>query len=70
MSRVKGVSLSADSVAYAASVPKGTNYSAPVPKGTNKVLAARLELKHSAVLITFVARQRTKHHFMIKAKSP
>jgi len=37
MSGVKGVSLSVDSVAYAASVPKGTNYAASVPKGTNKV---------------------------------
>ena len=37
MSKVKGVSLSADSVAYTSSVSKGTNYATPVPKGTNKV---------------------------------
>jgi len=37
MSGVKGISLSTDSVAYAALVPKGTNYAALVPKGTNKV---------------------------------
>ena len=34
-----------------------------------KFLAMRLELKHSAVLIIFATKQRTKHHFVLKAKS-
>ena len=54
-SEVKGASLGADSVAFAALAPKGAS----------KVLSRKLELKHYAVLSTFATTQRTKNYFML-----
>ena len=55
-SRIKGLSLSADSVAYAASAPKGVF----------KDFAARLEPKHYLRPIAFAAAQRIKHHSVLR----
>ena len=35
-----------------------------------KFSAPRLELKHSAVLITFATRLRTKHHNVLRSSNP
>jgi len=66
MSRVKGVSLSIDSVAYAASVPKGTNYAAPIPKGTNKV--PNREAGTEALCSANYLRRKAKNKASLRAK--
>jgi len=60
LSGVKGVSPSADSIAYAASAPKDTN----------KVPNCKAETKALCSVIIFAATQRSKHHCMLKAKLP
>jgi len=66
MSRVKGVSLSADSVAYAASIPKGKNYTASVPKGTNKV--PNREARTKALCSANYLRHKVKSKAPLRAK--
>jgi len=41
-----------------------------VPQGTAEFPAARLELKHRAVLTTFAARWRTKHNSVLRFPVP
>ena len=52
--------LSVDSGAYAASIPKGLI----------EFSAAKLELKHYAVLIASAVMQRTKHYLVLRFQSP
>ena len=59
-SGAKGLSLSVDSGAYAASAPKD------VPK----VLSPKLELKHYLVLITSAVMKRTGRHSMCNPIEP
>ena len=69
MSRVKGVSLSAD-IAYAASVPKGTNYAASVPKDTNKVPSREAEIEALCNSNSIRRKAKNKAPLCAKAKSP
>ena len=70
MSGVKGVSLSADSIAYAASVPKGINYVALVPKGTNKVPNREAENEALCSANYLCRKAKNKAPLCAKAKSP
>ena len=58
--KAKGLSLIADSVAYAASAPKGSS----------KVLTAKLGLKHYSVLIPSVVIKGAGHRPMRDPKEP
>ena len=66
MSGVKAVFLRADSVAYAASIPKGTNYVAPVPKGTSKV--PNHEAGTEALCSSNCLRRKAKNKAPFRAK--
>ena len=63
-SKVKGASLSADSVAYAASAPKGANKVPSREVGT-KTLSSANYLRHNAKNKALML-----HHPMLKAKLP